>query len=700
MKIRFSLVAMLLGTLATLSLKIYQIYDRTVNLATGFTADGSAIAIVLPIVVAVSVIGMMVVSFTSSEYPKFSPNHRSIPLGFICVIVSFVFSYYMSMDIINTSGREFAGTAGLICSILGLLSVVSFFFLAIGFFRADNMIESTPLVLIFPVSWMGMRLTLTFFKATSAANITEASYDILAMAFMLVFLLTVGKFMSGAAELSAKWAFAVGCPAAMLSFLSTIPRYFIMYDMKQNPANYKNVVVDSAFSPHLIDLCLAVFACVFLFHISRKTVTRQQLQANNANYNKAMAAKFGSAPVAAAAAGAVAYGSNAYDANKFGVSQQVRQQGPHDAMMNQYAALRARAGQAPQRMMRGGGADQFTNKGAGMKVADNFSLRTAYSKDSNQRYGGLGDFRNQMKGGRRALDVLETENSKKSIGFKPLNIEIGPSPEEEAEAKRLAEEQQKELDGLSKDVSTSLSDLFGGLKQKPKDVTVTAGPDEEASVTDNLPTIEAGESDEAPKAVTLGTGLADKLAGDGADGSGEEVKYGRRATDKPMYGRRATDNPYGRRATDLPPEEMYGRRSTDYPPFGDEPMYERGADMYADYPDLYDSTFEKPGYEDRDGYDRRAQYDDYGQEDYEYDYDVDRPQDDYDDSYDDGGYDDYEDEEYDGYDDENYYDDEEDEYYDDEDYDEDEYYEDYDEDYDEYDDEDYDEYEDDEDYEY
>lgn len=672
MKIRFSLVALLLGTLAALSLKIYQIYDRTINLTTCFTKEGSVIAIMLPVVMGVAIVAMMVVAFLSPEYPKFSPNHRSVPLGIVCIAISFVLSYTMSMDFVKTDGREFEGTPGMVCSILGLLSVVSFFFLAVGFFRADNMIESTPLVLVFPISWMGVRLTLSFFNATSAANITENSYDILAMAFLLVFLLTVGKFMSGAAALSAKWAFAVGCPASMLAFLSTVPRYFIKFMAQQQPEYYGKITIDKSFEPHLVDLLLAIFAFMFLFHISKRTVTKAEIeqQASPSSYNKSMAAKFGAAAGSGAAFGTTAYGSNAYDANKYGVAaRQPQMRDPNAAKASQFAALRARAGQAPQRAMYGSGADQYTTKGAGMKVADSFSLRPAYSKGSNQRYGGLGDFRNQMTGGRRAMDVLETSNSKKNIGFKPLNIDIGPSPEEEEAAKKATEEQKKELGDLNGVVATSLAGLFGAVKGEPKEVSMEASPDEESSVTDNLPEIEAGEADERAKAVVLGTGLADKLA----EKKEPSVKYGRRATDsidpdaQVKYGRRATDSV----DPDNPSMSMYGRRATDAPMY-DEPYGGRPGEGYgAPYEDdRYDGRYGGRGYDDYD----QGEYDyRYADEDEEYDEDYDEE------------YDEYEDEEYDGYDDENYYDDDEDEYYDDDEYDdeydEDEYYDEDDEDY-------------------
>ncbi|MBQ9993108.1 MAG: hypothetical protein IJP17_00155, partial [Clostridia bacterium] len=188
---------------------------------------GNASVIILPVIIVLFIAAFGISSFACDEYPKFSPNHRSYPLGLVSAVTAVVFGYVSAAELIDSGERMFTGPAGIVYSVFGLLSVVSFSFLAIGFLRRENNIESSPFTLLFPIIWAAMRMVLTFLRFTTVANISEDMYDLVMMVAVMLFFVSMSKFMAGASGISSKWVFFSGCTAILFSMLTTIPRYIL-----------------------------------------------------------------------------------------------------------------------------------------------------------------------------------------------------------------------------------------------------------------------------------------------------------------------------------------------------------------------------------------------------------------------------------------------------------------------------------------
>lgn len=686
MKIRNTLIVFFLGLLAALPVRIYQIL-YTVDYSNGFYPNSDVTAIILPVLLFLCAVIMPVMAFSAQEYPKFAPTKKAPVMGVFSLLSASVIGFTCAGELINSESARFTGTPGLVCNSLGLICVLSFFFLSVSFFRGDNMIEKTPLVLALPIAWMALRMTLIFLNITTVANISESKYDVLTMAFMMLFLLSMAKFMSGAGGKSSKWIFATGGSAAMFAFVSNIPRYVLWIDIKTNGLRFDRI--NDSFLPNSIDTVLALFTVALMFHITKSDYARGSQQVKHMlqpslippissrrmHQAQQKYARYANSPHPAY--GTTAYGSNAYDVNKYGA---VASRGPSGAptspalIRSQYTAMRAAAANGGQTLLAGGGADQYTSKGAGMRITEDFSLRSAYSDEIGGRYGGLGDFRTQIKGGRRALDVLESSNSKSLPGFKPLSLDISDIEIDSDDQKRMITAQNKELENMTKAVDKSLGSLLAfnaNASRGPKEVSIDALPDDSPEAAAEAAEVKADPN--APKAVRLGTGLTAKLSEQNAAADGQpQQNYGRRATDKVMYGRRATDrmdfdgseNQFGF----YPPPEYQrpGRYIDPYSEYPPAPSYDDG---YAEpYAGGYDQSYDDQGYgeyeygsddydyeytdsaDTGDGYDGSGYYSDgdyYGDESDEYadgeyedgdyeDYDYDYGDDDYSDGYDDG----------------------------------------------------------------
>ena len=651
MKIRKSMIPLLVGLLIGLPLKIYQLI-KVVDYSTGFYKKGDFSSIVLPLVIVISIGAIFVLAFTSKQFPKYSPNEKSVPMGLITAALGVVAGYQSAVQLLDAEKAAFEGTIGMVYSCLGLISVLSFLFLAVGFFSGVSLAESKPAIMMLPVLWMGLRMVMTFLNMTTKANINENIYDLVTMVLMLIFLLSSAKFMSGAGDNTAKLTFASGASAALMAAITTIPRYvFKIISKSENAemATEMGVRADKAFDPNLVDLMLMIFAVGLLFYIS--IPLKQVVRRPSAVPVQRMPMQPGM-PAAAAVGG--------YNAMQRGYPQQrpYPQGMPQGGMRSPYMPQQRR--NMPPQPLPGAGADIYTTRGAGIKITDEFAIRTpgAVPAAGDARYGGLNSFREGMLSGQRALEVLES--SYISTNEAASDDEYGKMLMQQGlmfSASDIAQLQENSADAemseMTEEVTESLSSLFAqrdNMTKPPKEAVISDGSDEAAEDYQ-----ERREEDYPPppppsRSVRLGSGRYDgKLSDRLNEMDDRRARRGRAPTpiDEMPY-----DNRYGMYEDDYyETEGGYDERGN----YGYErdryDRYDRrdGYGEYDDYEDEYAEEYEDDYYDDREyGSTDYYEYDEDYEEEYEDDYDE---YDEYDDEYDeyderDYGYNDYDDEGY------------------------------------------------------
>lgn len=649
MKIRKSMIPLLVGLLVGLPLKIYQLL-KVVDYSTGFYKKGDFSNIALPLVIVISIGAIFALAFTSKQFPKYSPFEKSVPMGLITAALGVVAGYQSAVQLLDAEKAAFEGTIGLVYSCLGLISVLSFLFLAVGFFSGISLAESKPIIMMLPVFWMGLRMVMTFLNMTTKANISENIYDLVTMVFMLIFLLSSAKFMSGAGDSTAKLTFASGASAALMAAMTTIPRYvFKIVSKGENVemATEMGVRADKAFEPNLVDLMLMIFAVGLLFYISipLKQVVRRP--------SALPAQRMPMQPAVAAAGG--------YNAMQRGYPQQrPYPQGMPTQMMGQ-GGMRAPYMPQPRRTMPpqplpGAGADIYTTRGAGIKITDEFAIRTpgAVPAAGDARYGGLNSFREGMLSGQRALEVLESSYS--STNEASENDEYGKMIMQQGlmfSASDIAQLQENSTDAemseMTEEVTESLSSLFAqrdNMTKPPKEAVISGGSDEASEDYEYQAEREADYPPPPPsRSVRLGSGRYDgKLSERLNEIDDRRARRGRAPTpidDMPYVDR------YGMYEDDYyEAEGGYGG----YENYGYDRYDRRGGyGEYDDYDGEYAEEYEDDYYDDREyGSTDYYEYDEDYEEEYEDDYDE---YDEYDDEYDeyderDYGYNDYDDEGY------------------------------------------------------
>lgn len=686
MKIRGSLIVMFVSALIALPLKIYQITNLVEDYSTGFLKNGAFVNYAVPALVAVFSLVMFIMAFASQNAPLHSPMRKAPVMAIVSILFSLLVGYQSVMALFNEEARTFSGNAGIFYAAFGLTTVMALIYLAVALFKGDNTVENTPLIMIFPFIWSAIRLVLTFLDTTRVANISERMYDLLMLVGVMLFMLSAGRFMAGSAEKSSKWLFACGAPAALLALLTTIPRYILPYKLKNrigaDGVSLAETLADSPFTANLIDVGLAIFIISFLFYASSGA---EKSAAVGGVFDTNMAQRYGgpaaaavqqNAPVKPAQNPTVRQGQMPaqaqlqqrapmpqramgypqgmpYGQMPYGQMPMPYGQMPYGQMPMPYGQMpygQMPYGQMPpygqmqlgqphavqnarkaQPLLKGGGADSFTAKGAGMRIADQFAVRQVYA--SEKKFGGLDDFRNNMLSGRRALEVLENSTDENVI-------------EEEGNAQTVLASQDAEIGAMTEEIERSIGDIETSEQNNgaPIEQSVSA-PDDDGEIV--VPVVDE-EEEEHQQSIALGTRkgggrLSDRLS-ELDERRQRRASYDEEAYDEEEYDEYGEDE-YEETPYDEYEDEEYGAGEYDY--------------QYADsrYGAPYGGRRKRAPYVDEE-------YDEYSEEG----------------EYEEGG--EYEEEEYDEYEDDEYEDDE----YEEEEYEDDEYYYDDDEEYDEDDD--------------
>ncbi len=749
-RMKASLIAFAIGTLICVPLLVF----------TKMEGEEGTLNYVLYVLMAAAAVLMMVFSLSSPEYPGFLPlEKRSTGAGIAAFIAAAAYGAVGVYGVINPDDRLFGmteekteavmdannqlvtqvvsssetlSTVGIVYIAIMLVMAVTFLFYMTGFFTGKNYAGSYVMVPFIPILGGIVRVVLSFLEYTGSASMSSNYLETLAMIFLMIFFVSSAKLTVGAAGNASKMAIGSGSAAMFFILLKSVDPVMAVINKEQS-------LLELAVKTHFaVDIAAVLFIagyCIYVVNtniedyleefnedegdgyggpVSSRPTLLTGKQSRNERYIPEIVTVQTVMPSAQTKApgGQSAKSGTAYSApvppRRDGVTQPDR------------LRSRQREGYAapvpPRRVPIGYRleADELTTRGAGMQVAEQFRVQRneARRRTSNLiRYDGLDAFRSEMKGGRTALDVLESsrntvEEDTSLVGIKPINPfqQSAEAPEEPsvdpAAAQQMGEELQKDVEQMydvadrRKGGDRRKGENVGGRRSTDKQPEeVIAAPDESEPDYEEEH-VEVQETEEEYRDVKLSGGSLDskmkkrRNTDRQAQNNPQQNQFQQNMNGMNMgmgmgygmgmgmgYGMGMGMNnpydPYAGMGMNNPYASPFGGTNPYAPGMGQMPY---GTDMYKDDTDGYD--------EDGEYYDDEYYYDD--------DYDVETADsdeyDEYDEEYDDydDGYDDEYDDDYVEYGDE--YDDDYDEYYDDE-YDEgDEYYGDDDSDY--YDDDD------------
>ena len=255
MKIRRTLVVLFVISTFIIPLSLYRAL---------FSSDASSefvstLGIINNVLMGIFLLLIFAFSVFTDEFPHSYPPHASRGLGIVSMLLAAACGYASVMGLLSEEYSDFTGMSGKIFAVMGILSVLSFMFYSVTFFKGENTIQNVAFAPILPALWYGFRMLLSFLRSASMADISGELPVIAMSCSFTIFLLTLGKLFCGVNSNSIKWGFAAGCIGIMTSFLYTSNWLVTQCESAADLLSHPLVFAD---------LFMALFAIGALFHVS------------------------------------------------------------------------------------------------------------------------------------------------------------------------------------------------------------------------------------------------------------------------------------------------------------------------------------------------------------------------------------------------------------------------------------------------
>ncbi|MBQ3136000.1 MAG: hypothetical protein IJB74_00820 [Clostridia bacterium] len=208
---------------------------------TGFSTGGTALSVMLCLLIVGSTLFFMAVAFSSKKTANISLDiEKNSLMSVISVMLSLSFIYdsmsaflssfdsvgnvpygvpvFQSMMLSGTIPKFFQ-------SVFALLSAVYFIFFAKAAIKGNNAFNKHKILAVSPVCWAGFRLIHRFVEQISYIRVSELLYELVLLAFLVMFFMAFAQLSSGVYIKNARWRIlGLGLPTALISLTLNIPR--------------------------------------------------------------------------------------------------------------------------------------------------------------------------------------------------------------------------------------------------------------------------------------------------------------------------------------------------------------------------------------------------------------------------------------------------------------------------------------------
>lgn len=145
-----------------------------------------------------------------------------------------------------------------IFSVAGILTGIVFLMTAYGLATGTRVVGKRPLLALLPSIWGCLFLVVLFITYSAVVNLVEDVYHTFTVAFLLLFLFTQAKLLTGIESTkSGKMIYVVGFPAALLALVTAVPSC-VQYFSTGKTAGVISIGL------HLSNIILAFYILTFL----------------------------------------------------------------------------------------------------------------------------------------------------------------------------------------------------------------------------------------------------------------------------------------------------------------------------------------------------------------------------------------------------------------------------------------------------
>ena len=154
------------------------------------------------------------------------------------------------------------GAALIFQSVFGALAALFFWVYTVSCFNKNAKISSFSVLSVAPTIWAVARIIFRFVEKISFVNISDLLLELIMLVFLIMFFLSFAQVVTRVSpEVSAWRLFGCGLPAAIVAFLISVPRLFLIV------VGHSDLIVEG-YEFELCDLAIAIFIPVFLFFTS------------------------------------------------------------------------------------------------------------------------------------------------------------------------------------------------------------------------------------------------------------------------------------------------------------------------------------------------------------------------------------------------------------------------------------------------
>ena len=214
--------------LVVLPLRIYSAFFL-VDPQTGFYTDGGKLAGIAAAVVAVGIIALLALGWNGAAKHSYAA-FRSPAVAVFAVLAGIFAAGAPFMDFAQNvlqTGKPDGMNA--ILAFTGVLAAIAFFAAAYDFGTGENFLRKHPLVALFPTIWGCLFFISLFISYSSTVNRFDNIYHTFTVAFLLLFLFSQAKLLSGVDENAGRLSVPFGFAAVVLILTDAVPNLVLAF---------------------------------------------------------------------------------------------------------------------------------------------------------------------------------------------------------------------------------------------------------------------------------------------------------------------------------------------------------------------------------------------------------------------------------------------------------------------------------------
>ena len=239
----FFWIILLAGLAAALPTRIYELL-RLIDPESGFyTANSITTVLLYAVSATVFVLALINGLLHKKGIERLRLKEKNIFLAVCALLFALTLFYdaynciqryvnlsqdYMASNMLVSSNQETMTRSGAIDTLgqalFAALSGIYFLLTALNAFT-DRSVQKLRLLALAPVVWNVFKIVYRFMRTISYINVSELFYELLMIAFLLLFFMAYAQLRSGINDKGMRWKlFAYGVPAAFFCLLCFVPR--------------------------------------------------------------------------------------------------------------------------------------------------------------------------------------------------------------------------------------------------------------------------------------------------------------------------------------------------------------------------------------------------------------------------------------------------------------------------------------------